>query len=102
MRNSLKLHDTRLICRNIQSSKRTERVHGLLEFYKQCNFIFQIKPEDSSDTGYYYSDTHCTPWGQIWPFYSYTLVAKLYDTDNIDRLSQWETYENLKDNYDRY
>jgi hypothetical protein len=109
LRKSLRLRDpTRLVCRNVQSSKRTERVHGLLEFYKQCNFIFQIKPEDSSDTGYYYSDTHCTPWGQIWPFYSYTLVAKLYDTynvsveDNIERLSQWETYKDLEDNYDSY
>lgn len=109
LRKSLRLRDrTRLICRNVQSSKRTERVQGLLDFYKQCNFIFQIKPEDSSDTECYYSDTHWTPWGQIWPFYSYTLVAKLYDTynvsvkDNIERLSQWETYKDLEDNYDRY
>jgi len=108
MRNSLKHHDTRLICRNVQSSKRTERVEGLLDFYKQCNFIFQIKPDDISDTGCYYSDTHLTPWGQIWPFYSYTLVAKLYDTynvsveDNIERLSQWQTYKDLEDNYDSY
>jgi hypothetical protein len=109
LRKSLRIRDrTCLVCRNIQSSKRTERVQGLLDFYKQCNFIFQIKPEDSSDTGCYYSDTHWTPWGQIWPFYSYTLVAKLYDTynvsdnDNIERLSQWKNYTDLQDNYDSY
>jgi hypothetical protein len=108
MTNSLEHHDTRLICRNVQSIKRTERVQGLLDFYKQCNFIFQIKPEDSSDTGCYYSRTYWTPWGQIWPFYSYTLVAKLFDPynvsvkDNIKRLSEWKTYKDLEDNYDSY
>lgn len=36
-----------------------------------------------------------TPWGKIWPFYRYTLVAKLHETcdasviDNTKRLSEW-------------
>jgi len=108
MRNVLKDHDPRLICRNVQSSKRTQRVEGLLDFYKQCNFIFQIKPKDSSDTERHFSNKHWTPWGQIWPFYSYTLVAKLFDPynvsvkDNIKRLSEWKTYKDLEDNYDSY
>jgi hypothetical protein len=80
-----KLDDhTHLVCRKIQSSKRTERVQGLLDFYKRCNFTFQITPGDNPDT-------HSTLWGVIWPFYSYTLVVKLYKTynasvtDNIER-----------------
>ncbi len=79
-------HNTRLICRNIQSSKRTERVQGLLDFYKQCNFTFQITPGDIS----YYRDLYSTLWGLIQPLYSNTLVAKLYETlsvtDNNERL----------------
>jgi hypothetical protein len=96
--------ETRLVCRNIQSMKRTQRVQGLLDFYKRCNFTFQITPGDNSE----YQVTYSTPWGDIWPFYSYTLVANLYKTDNasvtdnIKRLSQWQTYKDLQCNYDSY
>ena len=97
-------HTTRLVCRNIQSMKRTQRVQGLLDFYNRCNFTFQITPGDNSE----YQVTHSTPWGDIWPFYSYTLVANLYKTDNasvtdnIKSLSEWQDYNALKENYDRY
>jgi hypothetical protein len=105
LKDELNLDDeTRLVCRNIQSMKRTQRVQGLLDFYKRCNFTFQITPGDNSE----YQVTYSTPWGDIWPFYSYTLVANLYKTDNasvtdnIKRLSEWQDYNALQENYDRY
>jgi hypothetical protein len=83
-------------------------VQGLLDFYKRCNFMFLITPGDNSDTERGYSDTPSTLWGEIFPFYRYTLVAKLYKThnasvtDNIERLSQWQNYTDLHRNYDSY
>ena len=85
----------------IQSIKRTERVEGLLLFYRKCNFVFQITPCGRPGT-------HLTPWGHIWPFYCYTLVAKLYSnddasvTDTTERLSQWQTCADLQENYNSY
>jgi hypothetical protein len=50
LRDELNLDDeTRLVCRNIQSMKRTQRVQGLLDFYKRCNIKFQITPGDNSE-----------------------------------------------------
>jgi len=85
----------------IQSRNRTQRVHGLLLFYQKCNFMWQITPCRRPGT-------HLTPWGPIWPFYCYTLVAKLYRdddasvTDNTERLSKWQNFTDLQDNYDSY
>ena len=79
-------------------------MQGLLDFYKRCNFTFQITPGDNSE----YQDTYSTPWGDIWPFYSYTLVANLYKnydasvTHGLERLSEWQDYNVLQENYDRY
>ena len=85
----------------IKSHKRTQRVEGLLLFYKKCDFVFQITPCGRPGT-------HLTPWGTIWPFYCYTLVAKLYSNDdasvidNTERLSQWQNSTDLQKNYDSY
>jgi len=85
----------------IKSHRRTQRVEGLLLFYKKCNFVFQKTPCGRPGT-------HLTPWGCIWPFYCYTLVAKLYSNDdasvidNTERLSQWQNSTDLQKNYDSY
>ena len=83
----------------IKSHRRTQRVEGLILFYKKCNFEFQITPCGRPGT-------HLTPWGDIYPFYCYTLVAKLYSNDdssvNTERLSQWQNSTDLQKNYDSY
>jgi len=108
---------------NIESMKRTTRVQGLLDFYKECDFKFQIKPkkdsfkftleeekctEEELDLMNYPGGCDCTPWGFIEPFISYRLVAKLCKTDDasvtpiLERLSEWRDYKDLQDNYDSY
>jgi hypothetical protein len=84
--------------RSINSDERTKRVEGLLLFYKKCNFVFQITPCGRPGT-------YLTPWGDILPFYCYTLVARLGDAsviDNTERLSQWQEFKDLQENYNSY
>jgi len=88
----------------IESSKRSERVEKLLEFYKKNEFCFCIKRDPSYARE---GDKFQTPWGRVDPFYSYTLVAAL-DTHNSEfslqntRLIPWTTACDLRKNYDSY
>jgi len=89
----------------IESSKRSERVQKLLNFYKDNGFCFCIKPGPSDA---HEIDKHQTLWGRVDPFYSYTLVAAL-NTDhdevylqNTTRLAAWTTPEDLAKNYNSY
>jgi hypothetical protein len=90
---------------DITSSKRTERVERLLEFYHRNGFCFCIKIEDPS--GAHEGNKFKTLWGCVDPFYSYTLVAALethnskFSIENT-RLIQWRTSWDLRNNYNNY
>lgn len=90
---------------DITSSKRTQRVERLLEFYHRNGFCFCIKTGDPSDA--HEGDNFKTLWGRVDPFYSYTLVAVLESHNSkvsieTTRLIQWRTAWDLRNNYNNY
>jgi hypothetical protein len=90
---------------DINSSKRTQRVERLLNFYHRNGFCFCVKVGDPSNA--HKGNKFETLWGSLDPFYSYTLVAALethnsnFSLDNA-RLIRWSTAWDLRNNYDKY
>ncbi len=91
---------------NIDSSTRTQRVEGMLNFYWQSGFQCCITPGTMPAT------PRDTPWGRVDPWYSYMLVAILEDTRAPEfvhpsrlspgRLSRWVNEHDLDKNYSSY
>ena len=85
---------------NIDSSTRTQRVEGMLNFYWQSGFQCCITPGTMPAT------PRDTPWGRVDPSYSYMLVAILEDTrapelvhPSASRLVRWANEGDLDKNY---